>query len=192
MKKNNDVEVVFAEAKELLEKKQAEINSEKVDYKKLIEETNNSIAKLQKESDEAYFTGNILLGDQLTSEKNKLKERAASLSKINVNVVKENLAKKYSEDSTNFYKTVMETLKNADEEDIKEARELLLKLYEITENASKRREKAIALVNAWSNNVVPFARGEQAVVYTKLTFVYHELDKGHTKDIIVGKLDIFV
>jgi len=193
MKKNNDVNVVFAEAEEILTKTMAEVNSERVNYKELLEDTNKNIARLQKESDEAYISGNILLGDQLTSEKNRLKERADSLQKINLTKVRNNLANKYSQDSSEFYKTVIMNLKSADEEDMKEVRELLTKLSEITNNAEVRRQKAMALLNTWNNSVVPFARGEQSLFITKLSRLNADLDRSQaSKDIISGKTAVII
>ena len=186
MKKNDNI---FAMAEELLVKKSDEINGERIDYRALYEKTMQDIARLQKESDEAYLTGNILRGDELTKEKNVLKERAESLNKINLSEVRKGLAVKYSQDSNDFYKLVTGILKQADAEDLKEAQELLEKLFEITNRANERRSKAISLIGQWKNKVAPYERGEQEVIFTKLHDLKVELDRStKAKEIASGSI----
>ncbi|MCR4928989.1 MAG: hypothetical protein K5988_03225 [Lachnospiraceae bacterium] len=186
MKKNENI---FGMAEEMLVKKSDEINGERIDYRALYEKTMEDIAKLQKESDEAYLLGNIIRGDELTKEKNILKERAESLNKINLTEVRKNLAIKYSQDSNDFYKLVTGILKQADAEDLKEAQELLEKLFEITSRADSRRSKAISLIGQWKNKVAPYEKGEAEIIFTKLCDLKVELERSmKAKEIANGSI----
>lgn len=186
MKKNENI---FGMAEEMLVKKSDEINGERIDYRALYEKTMEDIARLQKESDEAYLLGNIIRGDELTKEKNILKERAESLNKINLTEVRKNLAIKYSQDSNDFYKLVTGILKQADAEDLKEAQELLEKLFEITSRAAFRRSKAISLIGQWKNKVAPYEKGEPEIIFTKLCDLKVELERSmKAKEIANGSI----
>ena len=186
MKKNENI---FGMAEEMLVKKSDEINGERIDYRALYEKTMEDIARLQKESDEAYLLGNIIRGDELTKEKNILKERAESLNKINLTEVRKNLAIKYSQDSNDFYKLVTGILIKEDAEDLKEAQELLEKLFEITSRADSRRSKAISLIGQWKNKVAPYEKGEQEVIFTKLCDLKVELERSmKAKEIANGSI----
>lgn len=186
MKKNENI---FGMAEEMLVKKSDEINGERIDYRALYEKTMEDIARLQKESYEAYLLGNIIRGDELTKEKNILKERAESLNKINLTEVRKNLAIKYSQDSNDFYKLVTGILKQADAEDLKEAQELLEKLFEITSRADSRRSKAISLIGQWKNKVAPYEKGESEIIFTKLCDLKVELERSmKAKEIANGSI----
>ena len=193
MKKNLDANVVFAEVEKMLSDKMTEINSERINYTELLEKTLSDIERLKKESDEAYIQGNVILGDELTKEKNILKERASSLRNINVDSVKKDLAFKYRDISSDYYKLVIGTLKEYDADDLKEAQELLIKLFEIANRGEARRQKAISLINQWAVNVVPYDKGETNLIHTRLGNLQHELDTDKTvKEIASGNNNVIV
>lgn len=171
---------IFEAPEKYLKEKEKEIGNllKRVDYKNLIDEREVQLIELQKKSEEAYVTGNIILGDQLTTEKNSLKESIEALKRINPQRAKEEIAHKYSEISHEFYRLVIQAYMEEEIKNNKIASELLQELLKVTSRADEMRSVSQSLLNTWQNNVIPFDKGENIIVNSDLSFLNNELKRG--------------
>lgn len=165
MAKNDNI---FAMAEKMLNEKAETIKSNQVNYQEILSKTNADIQRLQTESDRAYMLGNIQLGDELTKEKNILKERFAAISHINEGEIKRKSAEENKDVSREFYYLVMKSLKDSDAENLKEVKKHLDIIFDISKVGVDNKTKAFNLLNSWIERVCPFGYGETIVFDTDL------------------------